>query len=328
MSIILVSPIMPHSSLLAALLSFRAFPFDKVINRRVRYIWHTTAIALITVGLVAELKYANDRNKAVLWSLAEWMEVITITLFLAQYCLGLYLFFYDAADPDMREVYIPFFAWLDIWVYVLGCFTVEADIVQRNTELGCTYNVTVIDNYNEADPAIYYSDLPAGCRISSGLGIVILLICACTVYAALELKVGVGLLFKTRSKYSSKDCRRSLNSRSLLHVPLVTQLPDISNTSAGWEAYKLTPEEQRKRRTWAQYFWSFWPFGKKKRVKRSRGAGGGHQSYAGRGGGGGGGGGGGKKKSNWIEKNDGSGVYFFNTKTKESVKQRPPDLGL
>mgnify|MGYP001988115090 CR=1 FL=1 len=36
----------------------------------------------------------------------------------------------------------------------------------------------------------------------------------------------------------------------------------------------------------------------------------------------------GKKKSNWIEKNDGDGVYYFNTKTKESTKQRPTDLGL
>jgi hypothetical protein len=160
-----------------------------MVNRRVRFIWHTAAICMITVGFVAELKYANDRNKAVLWSFAQWMEVMTITLFLAQYCLGIYLFFYEGADVDMREVYIPFFAWLDIWVYVLGCFTVEANIVQRNTELGCTYNVTEIENYNEADPAVYYSDLPAGCRISSGLGIVILAICACTVYAALELKV-------------------------------------------------------------------------------------------------------------------------------------------
>ena len=82
---------------------------------------------MITVGFVAELKYANDRNKAVLWSFAQWMEVMTITLFLAQYCLGIYLFFYEGADVDMREVYIPFFAWLDIWVYVLGCFTVVSD---------------------------------------------------------------------------------------------------------------------------------------------------------------------------------------------------------
>lgn len=315
-----------------ALLAFRAFPFDKLINRRVRYIWHTLAIALITVGLVAELKYANDRNKAVLWSLAQWMEVFTITLFLAQYCLGLYLFFYEGADPDMREVYIPFFAWLDIWVYVLGCFTVEADIVQRNTQLGCTYNVTEIDNYNEADPAIYYTDLPAGCRVSSGLGIVVLVICACTVYAALELKVCTNTHL---GNDVSHDCVVTSHARTktkpthrVIHTDHRTnhrlQLPDISSTSAGWEAYKLTEEEQRKRRTWAQYFWSFWPFGKKKRNKRSRGAHGGNFGT----GGGGGRGRSGKKKSNWIEKNDGDGVYYFNTKTKESTKQRPTDLGL
>ena len=98
------------------------------------------------------------------------------------------------------------------------------------------------------------------------------------------------------------------------------QLPDISNTSAGWEAYKLTEAEQRKRRTWAQYFYSFWPFGKKKRVKRSRGARSGGQKFSR--------GTGNRKKSNWVEKNDGEGVYYYNTKTKESTKERPSEYGL
>lgn len=136
----------------------------------------------------------------------------------------------------MREAYIPFFAWLDIIVYISACFTAEMGIVEKNTDLGCTYNVTAINNYNNADPSIYYTDLSAGCRVSSGLGVVILFLCLCTVYAALELK-----------------------------------LPDLSNTAAGWEAYKLTEEEQRRRGTWYDYFWSFWPFGKKKKNTRNKG---------------------------------------------------------
>jgi hypothetical protein len=66
------------------LLAFRAFPFDKVINRRVRYIWHTAGIAFMIVGLVAVFEYTNDRNKANLWSIHSWIGLITITLYLAQ----------------------------------------------------------------------------------------------------------------------------------------------------------------------------------------------------------------------------------------------------
>ena len=214
-------------------------------------------------GLIAVFTYNNDHNQANLWSLHSWMGIATISMYLAQYVLGGYLFFYEQADPDMREAYIPFFAWLDIVVYVSACFTAEMGIVEKNTELGCTYNVTEIKNYNSADPAIYYEDLPAGCRISSGLGIVILFMCACTVYAALELK-----------------------------------LPDLSNTAAGWEAYKLTEEEQRRRGTWFDWFYSFWPFGKKKRNLRNKGTRGEGRSLTARSG---------KKKSNWVEKNDGDG---------------------
>jgi len=264
------------------LLAFRAFPFDKVINRRVRYIWHTAGIAFMVVGLVAVFEYKNDRNSANLWSIHSWVGLMTISLFLAQYLLGVYLFFYEGADPDMREAYIPFFAWLDVVVYVSACFTAEMGIVQENTKLGCTYNVTEMDSYNAADPAIYYQDLPAGCRISSGLGVVILFICLCTVYAALELK-----------------------------------LPDLSNTAAGWEAYKLTEDEQRRRGTWTDWFYGFWPFGKKKRMAKATPADRGISSRGGKGRG---------KKSNWVEKNDGDGVYYYNTKTNESSKTRPADF--
>jgi hypothetical protein len=179
-----------------------------------------------------------------------------------QYFLGMYLFFFDSADIDMREAYIPFFAWLDIFVYISACFTAEMGIVEENTKLGCSYNTTTINNYNANDPALYYSDLPAGCRISSGLGVAILFICLCTVYAALELK-----------------------------------LPDLSSTAAGWEAYKLTEEEQRRRGTWADWFLSLSPFGKKKRTVKNKSAGETRgASRSGR-----------KKASNWIEKNDGDG---------------------
>jgi cytochrome b-561 len=260
-----------------SLLAFRAFPFDKVINRRVRYIWHTIGIVFMCIGLAAVFTYNNDVNKANLWSIHSWMGLATIALFLAQYVLGIYLFFVDS-DTDMREAYIPLFAYLDIFIYVSACFTAEAGIVEKNTQLGCTYNITTIHNFNAEDPAIYYTDLSSGCRISSGLGIVILFMCLCTVYAALELK-----------------------------------LPELSNTAAGWEAYKLTEDEQRRRGTWIDYLFWWWPFGKKKAAK-SKGADR-SASRASR-----------KKASNWIEKNDGEGAYYYNTKTKESTKSKPADF--
>lgn len=70
------------------ILAFRAFPFDKLINRRVRYLWHTAGIAMMITGLVAVFEYRNARNRANLWSLHSWLGLMTITLFGAQYLLG------------------------------------------------------------------------------------------------------------------------------------------------------------------------------------------------------------------------------------------------
>lgn len=270
-------------SLTEALLAFRAFPFDKVINRRVRYMWHTAGIAMMIVGLVAVFQYENHHNKANLWSMHSWFGIITIVLFLAQYLLGGYLFFNEAADPDMREVYIPYFAWLDILVYVFACFSAESGIVEKNTDLGCSYNITNFHHYDASDPAKYYSDIPTGCRVSNGLGIVILMLCLCTLYAALELK-----------------------------------LPDVTSTSAGWEAYRLTDEEINRRGGMFRLVcsWCFPSAGKKKR----RGSRPSVQSDTKRRG---------KsirKKTNWVEKNDGDGVYYYNTKTKQTTKDKPLDF--
>lgn len=172
-----------------AILAFRAFPFDKLVNRRVRYMWHIAGVAFVIIGLIAVFSYSNEKNGANLWSLHSWLGVMTISLFLAQVVLGSYLFFNEAADPDMREAYIPFFAWLDIFVYVSACFTAETGIVEKTTALGCSYNITNFAHYDKSDPAEYYDDLPTGCRISEGLGVVIVVVCLCTVYAALELRV-------------------------------------------------------------------------------------------------------------------------------------------
>ena len=229
----------------------------------------------MSIGLAAIFSYKNEQNKANLWSIHSWLGVGTIALYLAQYILGAYLFFYESADIDMREAYIPFFAFLDIFVYVSASFTAESGIVELNTSLGCAYNQTSISDFRAGDPALYYSDLPTGCRVSSGLGIVILVLCMCTVYAALELR-----------------------------------LPELSNTAAGWEAYKLTEDEARRRGNLWEWFLGALPIqsSKKNNKKSNRGK----PSK--------------KKGSNWVEKSDGNGIYYFNTKTKESTKTKPNDF--
>lgn len=175
------------------------------------------------------------------------------------------MFFYDSADVDLREAYIPIFAFFDIVIYVTACFTAETGIVEKNTDLGCSYNITTINNFHASDPALYYTDLPSGCRISSGLGVVILFLSLCTVYAALELK-----------------------------------LPDLSNTAAGWEAYKLTEEEQKRRVTWLQFFLNWFPLNSRKRPTKAKTTETRPLNRGGR-----------KKGSNWVEKNDGEGHFNF-----------------
>lgn len=42
----------------------------------------------------------------------------------------------------------------------------------------------------DKDPALFYLDIPLGCRVSNGLAFVMVMCCGCTLYAVLDLQVG------------------------------------------------------------------------------------------------------------------------------------------
>ena len=112
------------------------------------------------------------------------------TLFAIKYMVAWYLFFYDDADLDMREVYAPLFVFLDVVVYIGSVFTVEMAIVERSAEFGCTYDASAISDYDYMDPSRYYGKLPDGCKVSGGLGVVLFLLGVVTMYASYDYDPG------------------------------------------------------------------------------------------------------------------------------------------
>jgi hypothetical protein len=51
----------------------------------------------------------------------------------------------------------------------------------------------------DLDPALHYFDIPAGCRLSNGIAVMVMLLLLCTVYSLSNLKVRTTIVSKGTS---------------------------------------------------------------------------------------------------------------------------------
>jgi len=166
------------------LLAYRFFRFGKRINKLLHGISHACAVVCVALGLTAVFHYKNEKEYANLYSMHSWLGIFTVTLFFGQYVVGFLLFYFPGASNQLRKEILPFHITLGLFIYFCAIFTIENGITQKNQSLGCSYTVSSVDN----DPASHYSSIPAGCRVSGGLGITVLLLSLFTAYAIMDLR--------------------------------------------------------------------------------------------------------------------------------------------
>lgn len=88
--------------------------------------------------------------------------------------------------PQMKAQYLPRHVFIGIFTYFSAAFTCILGIQDKNSLLGCGYSITITEP--DYDPAAHYLDIYEGCRLSNGLGIVIILTCLFATYAVMEPK--------------------------------------------------------------------------------------------------------------------------------------------
>lgn len=80
---------------------------------------------------------------------------------------------------------MPRHVFVGIFTYFAAAFTCVIGIQDKNSALGCGYDITLTEpDYN---PASHYWDIYAGCRLSNGLGVVIILTCFLATFAVMDV---------------------------------------------------------------------------------------------------------------------------------------------
>ncbi|CAM9236903.1 unnamed protein product [Ascophyllum nodosum] len=165
------------------ILAYRTLPLSKEINKMIHNALMFLAVVLISLALWAVFQYHNNELYANLYTVHSWAGIMIVTLFYANYLGGFFNFFAGLTPQWMTEKYMPRHVFIGIFTYFGAAFTCVLGIQDKNSALGCGYDITLTSpDYN---PAAHYWNLYAGCRLSNGLGVVIILTCLLATYAVM-----------------------------------------------------------------------------------------------------------------------------------------------
>lgn len=171
-----------------ALVSFRVLPLGKPINKFLHVMLHCCALFCLIMGLVAVFKSHNTKIaaggiKANLYSVHSWVGLAVVLIFGQNYCMGLIMYGTSFMPQSMKEAYMPYHKFLGEAVIYISVAAAESGLVEKNTFSGCNYTVGAKD-YN---PAENYLDIPAGCRVTNGIAMILLALVICVSFVISDL---------------------------------------------------------------------------------------------------------------------------------------------
>lgn len=158
-----------------AVISFRLLPLPKPFSKFVHGLCHTGALVCMILGLYAVFHRNNDSDInngnyfANLYTTHSYIGLGTVIIFFLNYMFGLIHFIpsLDVIPLEYRQAYMPFHVFFGTFVIIGSSMAVESGLMETYTLKGCKYTVTSAD----LNPAENYHDLPYGCRMANGTGV-------------------------------------------------------------------------------------------------------------------------------------------------------------
>jgi hypothetical protein len=150
-------------------------------------------VIVFLVGIVAMLAVTKSHNDAIsgyianLYSFHSWVGVTVLSLFTLQFLVGILSFggFLSGSsrlgNPTLMEIH----KYTGTYIHILVTATIMLGIQEKEGFVNCSYTVDSPDLF----PISNYGKIPDTCKISHGLGIVILAMGVCTTLALAKFPV-------------------------------------------------------------------------------------------------------------------------------------------
>jgi hypothetical protein len=153
--------------------SYRIHSLTYIQKKYLHLIAHILAKICLTIGLraVYESKRKGGEYHYHLLSLHTWLGTITAILLIQNDLFGALTFLFPLLSKPLQLFYRPYHIFFGKMALIFVVITIETGLMEENTFLECSPSTDSIDN----TPGSHYLVIPPGCRLSSGLGLVIVL---------------------------------------------------------------------------------------------------------------------------------------------------------
>jgi hypothetical protein len=172
--------------LICGLVTYRIVPLPKKHQKVIHAIIHAAAIICTITGLSAVVTFNNYTNHneygayfSNLYSIHSFMGLSAIVLYFSNFILGFMHFLLPGVSIELRKAFRPNHVFFGAMTLFVSAMAVQSGIAEEASS--CYYEVTSA----EWNPAKHYHRLPDGCKLSNGIGIMVLLAVLFCAYALL-----------------------------------------------------------------------------------------------------------------------------------------------
>ena len=137
-------------------------------------------------GLVAMLAVFKSHNDPIsgyianLYSFHSWVGVLVLSIFTIQFIVGIVSFSGLGGSSRLgTPVLMEIHKYMGTYIHILATATIMLGIQEKECFIGCSYTVNAPDLF----PLQNYGLIPSACKISHGLGLVVLSMGICTTFA-------------------------------------------------------------------------------------------------------------------------------------------------
>lgn len=154
-------------------------------KRGIAKLFHASSWSLIFIfGIVAMLAVFKSHNDPIsgyianLYSFHSWAGVLTLTLYTLQFIVGVLAFggFLSGRSRFSSPAVMEIHKFTGTYIHILVTATIMMGIQEKEGFVQCSYSVDSADLM----PLLNYGQIPYACKISHGLGLVILAMGLCT----------------------------------------------------------------------------------------------------------------------------------------------------
>jgi len=162
-----------------ALIAPRIYPFGKALNNFFHCLWLAASAATAVAGISTAVHYKNYYGKlSNLSSAHSFSGLYTLSMFFLTNIYGILSFVFTDFTIFGAKIFPKLYKTLGLLTLYCATMTIEMGITQRDNIFGCDFAIT-----RELDAAAHYSEILRGCRLSNGMGFMILLNAVLVSYA-------------------------------------------------------------------------------------------------------------------------------------------------